>query len=105
MTWEEYIYWAIVGFILFSVSLFIYTHTWTTKWVFREGYVPEEKLPLPIWAVEVGIFISLFPVLNLIMFILGLGVFIVNMDEKEWAFEGPEWLSSIGRFFNKNLNK
>ena len=105
MTWAEYIYWAIVGFILFGVSLFFYTHTWTTKWSFREGYTLDEKLPLPLWAVAVCIFVSLFPVVNLSMFLIGLVVFIIYVNTNDCIFEGPKWMSAIGKFFNKNLNK
>lgn len=105
MTWVEYIYWAIAGFILFSVFLFIYTHTWTTKWSMREGYTLDEKLPLPLWAVIVGIFGSLLPMVNLFMFITGLGWFIICVNMNDCTFKGPKWMSAIGRFFNKNLNK
>lgn len=105
MTWAEYIYWAIVGLILFGISLFIYTHTWTTKWSFKEGYTLDEKLPLPLWAVIICIFVSLFPMLNLAVFIVGLGMFIIHTNIDDCKFRGPKWVSEIGKFFNKNLNK
>lgn len=105
MTWAEYIYWAIVGFILFGVFLLFYTHTWITKWSFREGYTLDEKLPLPLWAVAVGIFVSLFPIVNLMMFILELVWYFIYINMEDCIFRGPKWMSAIGKFFNKNLNK
>lgn len=60
----------------------------------------EPKLPIPLWAIVVGILILLIPGLNLIL-ILGLGVLLAAAFYDGYSLKGS---NPVSKFF-KSLNR
>lgn len=69
----EYIIWAIAGIFMLAIALFVHLHTYI---VFKE-----KRVPLYTWMVLLAIAIALFPILNLIAFIVGIAMYLISLDE------------------------
>lgn len=69
----EYIIWAIAGIFMLAITLFVHLHTYI---MFKE-----KRVPLYTWMVLLAITIALFPILNLIAFIVGIAMYLVSLDE------------------------
>lgn len=69
----EYIIWAIAGIFMLAITLFVHLHTYLK--------FEEKRVPLYTWMVLLAIAIALFPILNLIAFIVGIVMYLISLDE------------------------
>lgn len=60
--------WMVVGIILLTITIFVHKHTYEKeKWDEQE-----HKMPLPVWLAILMVIIALIPIVNIIVFALGL---------------------------------
>ena len=62
----------------------------------------EPKLPIPLWAIVVGILILIIPGLNLIL-ILGLGVLLATAFYDGFGLKGSNPVSKLFKSLNKTI--
>lgn len=72
-----YLTWLIAGMVMLAITLFIHKHT--TSW---RG----DKLPLPFWGFLVGGIMACIPVINLVVFVVGAVIYIVNIADGDFEF-------------------
>ena len=63
--------WMIVGIILLTITFFVHKHTYWKEdsW---SGEGQEHKMPLPVWSVILMVIIAFVPILNILVFAVGL---------------------------------
>lgn len=69
----EYIIWAIAGIFMLAITLFVHLHTYK---IFSE-----RRVPLYTWMAILAIIIALTPIVNIILFIVGIIGYFVSINE------------------------
>lgn len=92
-----YLTWLIAGMVMLAITLFIHKHT--------KDYC-EDAYPLPLWAVLVAGVIACFPIINLVVFVVGALAYLVNIAEGdiEFSYEAT-WYKRFIDLLTYDLNK
>lgn len=91
-----YLTWLIAGMVMLAITLFIHKHT--TSW-------RDDKLPLPFWGFLIGVIIACIPIINLVAFIFGVGIYIFNLldSDIEFSYEAA-WYKRLIDLLTYDLN-
>lgn len=92
-----YLTWLIAGIVMLAITLFVHKHT--TEW-------GSDKFPLPFWGFLVGGIIACIPVINLVVFVAGAVIYILNLldDNIEFSYEAT-WYKRLIDLLTYDLNK
>lgn len=92
-----YLTWLIAGMVMLAITLFIHKHT--TDW---RG----DKYPLPFWGFLIGGITACVPIINLVAFIFGAGIYIFNLlnGDIEFSYEAA-WYKRLIDLLTYDLNK
>ena len=92
-----YLTWLIAGIVMLAITLFIHKHT--TSW---RG----DKLPLPFWGFLIGGIMACIPVINLVAFVAGAVIYIVNIADGDFEFSyEAAWYKRLIDLLTYDLNK
>lgn len=92
-----YLTWLIAGIVMLAITLFIHKHT--TSW---RG----DKFPLPFWGFLVGGIMACIPVINLVAFVAGAVIYIVNIADGNFEFSyEATWYKRFIDLLTYDLNK
>ena len=64
--------WFIIGIIIFTITLYVYKHTYKRKVV--DEY--RDRLPCPLWLVISAFIVACVPFLGIILFLAGIIVYL-----------------------------
>ena len=82
---------------MLAITLFVHKHT-------RDYY--EDALPLPFWAVLIAGVIACIPIINLVVFVVGAVIYIVNAAEGDIEFScEATWYKRLIDLLTYDLNK
>lgn len=92
-----YLTWLIAGMVMLAITLFIHKHT--------EDYC-EDAFPLPFWAVLIAGVIACIPIINLVVFVVGAVIYIVNIADGDikLSYEAT-WYKRFIDLLTYDLNK
>lgn len=92
-----YLTWLIAGMVMLAITLFIHKHT--TDW---RG----DKYPLPFWGFLIGGIIACVPIINLVAFIAGAVIYILNIADDNIEFScKATWYKRLIDLLTYDLNK
>lgn len=92
-----YLTWLIAGMVMLAITLFIHKHT---KDYCGDAY------PLPFWAVLIVGVIACVPIINLIAFIAGAVIYLVNIADSNIEFScKATWYKRLIDLLTYDLNK
>lgn len=90
--------WFIIGLILFFITLYVHKHTYTVDY---RGNI--NKTVTPVWAVILAIVVSMIPIINIILFIVGLVAYIVNYAWGDIYLTPAGVIKKLFDFLNKEV--
>lgn len=92
-----YLTWLIAGIVMLAITLFVHKHT--TDW---RG----DKFPLPFWGFLVGGIIACVPIINLIVFVVGVVIYILYIADDDIGFSyEATWYKRLIDLLTYDLNK
>lgn len=93
-----YLTWLIAGIVMLAITLFVHKHT--------EDYYCEDAYPLPFWAVLIAGVIACIPIINLVVFVIGAFIYIVNIanDDIKFSCEAT-WYKRLIDLLTYDLSK
>lgn len=90
--------WFIIGIIIFLITLYVHKHT------YRISYCNKTvNIPTPMWFIIVTSFVSIIPVVNIIVFIFGLVIYIVAYINEDIQFKATGVMRKLIDFLNKEV--
>lgn len=101
----SYFIWLIVGIILFTITIWVHRHTYG---VIREHgeYVADldDPAPFPMWLLLSVVVASFIPVVNVILFIVGIIEWLISYAEDNVRLGNlPKWFKSVQEFLTKQV--
>lgn len=101
----SYFIWLIVGIILFTITIWVHRHTYGVTWEHGE-YVADldNPAPFPMWLLLSVVAVSFIPIVNVILFILGMMGWLINYAEDDVRLGNlPKWFKSVQEFLTKQV--
>lgn len=101
----NYFIWLIVGIILLTITIWVHRHTYGVTWEHGE-YVADldNPAPFPMWLLLSVVVASLIPIVNVILFILGMMGWLINYAEDDVRLGNlPKWFKSVQEFLTKQV--
>lgn len=99
--------WLIIGVIIFLITVYVHKHTYKYASYDRKtgNYEvdKEDKFPFPIWLLILIFAISFIPILNIILFIVGLIAYIIELSSEDVYFVPTGVIKKILDFLNKKV--
>lgn len=97
--------WFIIGIIIFLITFYIHKHTYEYRKFNRtiNDYEYYDKLPFPIWYLIIMIIFSLTPIINIIFFVIGAGIYLNNIIEEDIYFKPGNIIKRFTNFLNKEV--
>jgi hypothetical protein len=87
----------IAGIILFAITIFVHRHSY-------EWGRDEEPIALPRWLYWTMLLIALVPILNVVCFVIGAGVYIGTWANADVFFRYEvKWWTKMWEFLNKDV--
>lgn len=90
--------WYIIGLILFFITLYVHKHTYTVDY---RGNI--NKTVTPVWAVILAFIVSMIPIVNIMLFIFGLGIYIINCLTDDICVKSTGITKKLFDFLNKEV--
>lgn len=101
----NYFIWLIVGIILLTITIWVHRHTYGVTWEHGE-YVADldNPAPFPMWLLLSVVAVSFIPIVNVILFILGMMGWLINYAEDDVRLGNlPKWFKSVQEFLTKQV--
>lgn len=103
--------WVMVGVIMLTITIWVHRHTYGV--IYKHGehgehgeYVADldDPAPFPRWLLLSAVVVSLIPVVNVILFIVGMMEWIINYVEDDVRLGNlPKWFKSVQEFLTKQV--
>lgn len=101
----NYFIWLIVGIILLTITIWVHRHTYGVTWEHGE-YVADldNPAPFPMWLLLSVVAVSFIPIVNVILFILGMMAWLINYAEDDVRLGNlPKWFKFVQEFLTKEV--
>lgn len=93
--------WWIAGLIMLAITIFVHRNTY----IF-DGYRDRasDRLDLQRWVLILMCIIAAIPILNLVVFIVGIGAYFISIVEEDIVFKcESRWWKSITKWLTTNV--
>ena len=101
----SYFIWLIVGIILLTITIWVHRHTYGTTYEYGECVADlDYPAPFPMWLLLSVVAVSFIPIVNVILFILGMMGWLINYAEDDVRLGNlPKWFKSVQEFLTKQV--
>ena len=97
-----YFIWLVIGIVLFLITWYVHTHTYTIADYYYRKQEVTEKVKAPLWALLLAIIAVFIPILNLLAFVIGVIMYTTSIVEDDIEMK-IEWLDKVIEFLNKKV--
>lgn len=97
--------WLIVGVIMLTITIWVHRHTYGA--IYKHGeYVADldDPAPFPMWLLLSVVVVSFIPIVNVILFLIGMMGWFINCAENDVRLGNlPKWFKSVQEFLTKQV--
>lgn len=101
----NYFIWLIVGIILLTITIWVHRHTYGVIHEYGEWVTDlDNPAPFPMWLLLSAVAVSFIPIVNVLLFILGMMGWLINYVENDVRLGNlPKWFKSVQEFLTKQV--